>query len=399
MKVLHVTSVFYPATYYGGPIFSTYNMCNALAGQTGVELRVLSTDRAGPNLTERVPVPSVPVRYPAGYDVYFTRRRTRSGASPGLLKQLWRLGNWADVIWLNGTYSFPTIPALLACRLWAKPVVWSPRGALQASHEWSSARRPVLKRAFERVCRAVKPRQCVLHVTAEVEKEASLARLPGFEAAIIPNGVELPAGLPQRLWVPNGLLRLMFISRLDPKKGLENLLQAMPLLGSETVLDIYGTGDPAYVDSLKRLAADLGLQSRVSFHGHVDGERKTAAFASADLFVLPSHSENFGMVVAEALAHGLPAIVSRKAPWQEVETKDCGLWIDNSPETIAQAIGKLRGADLAGMGLRGRAWMEAEFQWQARALELRALFERLLNSRDAINAKASRPLPSNSLAS
>ncbi len=381
MKVLHVTSAYYPATFFGGPIFSTYSMCNSLASLPNMQLRVLTTDMAGPKLEDRISVPAHPMRYPAGYDVYFARRRLPRGISPGLLPLLWRFSAWADVIWLNGTYSFPTIPGLLASRLRSKPVVWSPRGALQASHEWGSAQRPVLKRAFERICRTLRPARCVLHVTAGVEREASLIRLPGFEAALIPNGVELPSELPGRAWQPSGVLRLMFISRLDPKKGLENLLRALAIADAKTVLSVYGTGDAAYVQSLKALTANLGIRSRVTFHGHADGDKREAAFTSADLFVFPTHSENFGMVVAEALARGVPAVVSRGAPWAGLEPKGCGLWVDNSPEVLSQAIDTLRGAPLAAMGLRGRSWMQDEFQWPARAAEMMALFERLLSSK------------------
>ncbi len=138
------------------------------------------------------------------------------------------------------------------------------------------------------MCRHLKPRRCVLHVTAEVEKAASCARLPEFDAAIVANGVDVPADLPPRRWRPDGILRLMFISRLDLKKGLETLLRAMPTLDARTTLDIYGAGEADYVRSLEALAADLGVASKVRFHGHVDGDAKRDAFLDADTLRAPN---------------------------------------------------------------------------------------------------------------
>ena len=383
MKVLHVTPTYYPATYWGGPIFSTHALCNALAIRHDVELRVLTTDAAGPKRAQRLKADGFPMRFPAGYDVYFTRRILARDIAPGLLARLWPMVGWADVVHLTGTYSFPTIPTLAVCRLRDKPVLWSPRGALQASHEWSEARRPSLKRYWESVCRLVKPSRCVLHVTAEVEKATSLARLPGFEAAIISNGVDAPETLPEREWTPNNVLRLMFISRLDKKKGLENLLRALPHIKRATTLDVYGTGETQYVRSLKSLAAELDIGNRVRFHGHVEGAAKLAAFTNADLFVLPTYSENFGMVVAEALAHGVPAVVSHGAPWPGLELHRCGRWVSNAPEALAETIEAMRNQELAAMGQRGRQWMREEFGWDHLAGKMHELFNGLRFARNA----------------
>jgi len=379
MRVLHVTPSYYPATHYGGPIFSTFALCNALARIPGVDLRVLTCDMAGPDLSQRVPVTDIPVRFDAGYDVYFARRTMLPDIAPGLLKRLWGMAGWADVVILTGTYSFPTLPTLFVCKVRGKPLVWSPRGALQATHEWSGARKQTLKKIWERLCLLLKPRHSTLHVTAQVEKEASLARLPGFTADIISNAVEAPATLPGRAWKPGGALRLMFISRVDPKKGLEILLQAMQRLAPETTLDIFGRGEPSYVEALERLASGLGVAERVHFRGHVDGDAKRAAFMSADLFVFATHSENFGMVVAEALAHGVPAIVSHGAPWPDLDAKDCGRWVAKSAQAFAAAIEDVRDKDLEAMGRNGRRWMQEDFSWDNRAVQMHALFKRLID--------------------
>ncbi|MGE0055204.1 MAG: glycosyltransferase [Hyphomicrobium sp.] len=377
MKILHVSPGFYPATYYGGPIFSTYALCNALARFPDVELRVLTSDMAGPAISQRIPVTDVPLRFP-GYDVYVTRRVMRPDIAPGLLSRLWEMVGWADVILLTGIYSFPTIPTLVVSKIQRKPIVLSPRGSLKASHDWADAKRQRLKRAWEAICRAATPSRCLLHVTTNLERDASLARMPGLTARVVSNGVDVPCKLPEREWRPAGLMRLMTLGRLDPVKGLENLLRALPNLGQHVTLDLYGTGDTDYVASLCKLVSDLGVGDRVTFHGHVEDDEKRRAYFGADLLVLPSHTENFSMVVAEALAHGLPAIVSRGAPWEELETKGCGLWVSNEPDVLAEAIVALQDSDLASMGAHGRLWMQSEFSWDSKAREMMGLFEECL---------------------
>ncbi|MEQ1578525.1 MAG: glycosyltransferase [Hyphomicrobium sp.] len=379
MKILHVMPSFYPATYYGGPIFSTYAMCNALARLPDIKLRVLTSDMAGPDISQRVPTTDLATRFP-NYDVHVTRRTMRPDIAPGLLSQLWGMVGWSDVVLLTGTYSFPTIPTLLVCRLRGKPVLWSPRGALKASHDWQGANRRGLKRLWERICLLVRPHRCVLHVTTEMEKEASLARLPGLDAFVAANGVDVPADLPARDWQPGGTLRLMALGRLDTVKALENIIRALPEVRVPATLDVYGDGDQSYARQLLKLTEEQGLAQRVTFHGNVAGPAKLAAFMAADLLVLASHSENFSMVVAEALAHGVPVIVSRGAPWPEIEPKGCGKWVNNDPQTLAAAIEGLRGEDLAAMGARGREWMLADFSWESRSREMKSLFVQLVSS-------------------
>jgi glycosyltransferase involved in cell wall biosynthesis len=191
--------------------------------------------------------------------------------------------------------------------------------------------------------------------------------------------------LAQRDWLPDGQLRLMYLGRLSPEKGIENLLDALRRIDDPTVtLTIYGAGDVAYVARLKALAERLGfLRKSVFFAGHVDGAAKSAAFQTADVCVVPSHAESFCIVIAEALAHGVPVIASRGTPWAGVEEKRCGLWVDNSPESLARAIVQIRTMELIEMGKRGWGWMRAEYDWNAIA-------HSMLNIYRTINAGTKR---------
>ena len=386
LRILHITPAYYPATYWGGPIYSLLRLSEGLAKLDSVVLRVLTTDSAGPSVGDRVTVSRIPMRTWTGYEVYYCRRVCGVAISPGLLVKMWPLIRWSDVVHLTGTYSFPTIPTLLACRLLRKPVVWSPRGALKATQEWPGARKRLLKKLWEWICRLVIPRESILHVTSEEEKASSLARLPNMRAAVIPNGVDVPSTLLPRVWLPGGSLRIMYIGRLAKEKGIENLLEALGKYDDRhATLDIYGSGDPLYVAKLRNDVRGLGIESNVTFRGFVDGEEKEVAFSKADVCVVPSHSESFGIVIAEALAHGVPVIASKGTPWQGLDTSGCGFWVENDPDSLAMTLTRVRRLSLQELGERGRTWMRQSYSWDRVAREMNAIYRDLTNSITSMN--------------
>jgi glycosyltransferase involved in cell wall biosynthesis len=363
LRVLHVVPTFFPATYFGGPIYSLLGLCSGLAGTGKVALRVLTTDSNGPAGRDRLPVEAFPVRRSEGFEIYYCRKWWGRELSGTLLKKLLPMIRWADVVHLTSVYSFSTPPTLFLCRLLRKPVIWSPRGQLQ---RWRGSRRPLFKRLWEAVCNVMlDPRRCVLHVTSQGEAEESRRRITRARVEVVANGVEIPPVASDRSWMPSGRLRLLFIGRLDPKKGIENLLYALKMLNGRAGLTICGAGEPGYEASLRGLVDDLALAERVNFTGHVGSDEKSRAFRDSDICVVPSYTENFAMVVAEALAHGVPVIASRGTPWAEIGTRDCGLWVENDPDSLARAIEQMRTRDLRGMGQNGRRWMQEGFSWQA----------------------------------
>lgn len=363
MRVLHVAPSFYPATFWGGPIHSVKALCDEIARRSDVELRVLTTDSSGPTTVDRLrPYEIDGVQFP--YKVIFSRKTWGAEPSVGLLLRIFPMVAWADLVHLTGTYSFPTIPTLVACRVLRKPLVWSPRGALQ---RWHGGRREMLKSAWERVCALVMPRsRTVLHVTSQTEGIASKARFPDVDVIVVPNGVDIPQAQVGRVWMPGRIIRLIYLGRLHPIKGIENLLEAVALLDSIPFsLRICGDGDPRYVAQLKERCVALGIDDRTSFLGHIDGERKKAEFLSSDLCIVPSFSESFGMVVVESLAHGVPVIASKGTPWSDIEANGCGLWCENKPASLATAIAELAAKDLSEMGRLGRQWMARSYSWKA----------------------------------
>jgi glycosyltransferase involved in cell wall biosynthesis len=370
VKVLHVIPTFYPAHYYGGPVQSTFHLCRKLA-DLGCAVKVLTTNANGPTSVLDVPTDRE-VEVAPGVRVLYTRR-VWADYSLAMLAKIPGMVRWADVVHLTSVYSAPVIPTMLAARLLGKPMVWSPRGSLQ---RWSGSTRVRLKDGWDAVCRMVQPRNTVMHVTAEEEASESLLRYPKIQAAIIPNGVDVPATLDRKSG--NGTLRLVFLGRLHPKKGIENLLDAVATLrGLEWSLAIAGKGDHDYTESIGRRIADLGLTGRASMVGEVVGEEKKRLLENSDLAVFPSFTENFGLVIAEALAHGVPVIASKATPWAKLENRGCGLWVDNDAATVAEAIRRMTRMPMAEMGERGREWMIAEYSWERAAASTAAVYARL----------------------
>lgn len=354
-------------------------MCNALSQPGGVRLRVLTTDSSGPSQQDRLEVQAFPVRRSEGYEVYYCRKWWGKEFSGKLLSMLYHMIGWADVVHLTSVYSFSTIPTLFLCKLLRKPVVWSPHGALQ---RWEGSTKPLLKRTWEIICNGLlNPDRCVLHVTSKDEAEESRRRITRARVEVIANGTDIPLTAPERSWMPEGRLRLLFIGRLDPKKGIENLLRALTMLDGDVLLTICGAGESGYVLSLKELVRQLGLSSKVHFLGHVDGDKKSRVFWNSDVSVVPSFTENFGMVVVESLAHGVPVISSRGTPWKKIVEHDCGLWVDNDPALLAKAIAAIRTKDLQQMGLNGRKWMEEEFSWMKISERMRSVYQQLVLNR------------------
>lgn len=375
MRVLHVVPSFYPAVRYGGPIYSVLQLCLNLM-EVGCEVRVLTTDANGEaRLT--VEEQRDPILQPL--QVQFCRRVGRGMTAPQLVHRLCAGAAWAEIIHLTAVYNFPTLPTLLSARLTGKPLVWSPRGTLQ---RWQGSRRALAKAVWEAACRVLMPQRAVIHATSEEEASESAPRLCNPPTCVIPNGVDIPALPPPPQ--SDGVLKLLFLGRLDPKKGIENLISATALLSKRGIFDwslvVAGEGRADYVTRLRNLAGDAGVIRRVAFCGNLQGEKKYRAFADCDVVVIPSHTENFGQVVAEALAHARPVIASVGTPWQAIKQHECGLWVDNDPGSLASAIQKMTRSNRIAMGLRGRDWMTTSFSWRERARNMLTVYEQLLRT-------------------
>lgn len=201
--------------------------------------------------------------------------------------------------------------------------------------------------------------------TSAHERDNFLALGYNSKVAVIPNCIQLDGISLKTDWAVKR--KILYLSRLHPVKGIERMLEAVATLRSALAdyrVVIVGSGEPAYVASLQAMTHRLGIAHLVDFKGNVTGPAKWALYRSADFLVLPTNTENFGMVVVESLAVGTPVITTKGAPWEELVTQACGLWVDISTAAIAHAMETMIGktaTQLEQMGRNGRALVERRY--------------------------------------
>lgn len=295
------------------------------------------------------------------------------GRSTAMRRGLAEATTSAHVLHSHNLWSDGALYAAEAIRGTSCRLVFSPHGAL---HPASLAISAMRKNACWMLAqRSVLCRADLLHATST--DEADHIRAAGLQNPIIviPPGVDLPPVPEPGPRAPPR--RLGFLGRLHRIKAVDRLLDAWALIASRNPsweLDIRGP-DGGEASSLRSRAASL---PRVQVNSAVPDEAKRDWYRSCDLLVLPSHAENFGMVVAEALAHSVPVVASTATPWRRLPTMESGWWVTNDSQTLARALESamaMPAEDLARMGDNGRKWMAAEFCWAPLAARVVAAYQ------------------------
>lgn len=285
-----------------------------------------------------------------------------------------------DIVHVNCCW----LPQSAFTQKWAQKmgykVVLSPHGMLEpwiiARHYWTK-KLPALM-LYQKA--AIENADC-LHATAESEKENLLKLGYNSKIEVVANGIDVDSIVIKNDW--HKRKNILFLSRVHVKKGIEFLLEAVSLLKSQMdgyIINIAGEGDDDYIASLKKKALELGIEKMVNFCGGVYGDKKWNLYRNADVFVLPTYSENFGIVVGEALACGTPVITTKGTPWEELETEKCGWWTEISTNGITQALHDfllLTEEELEVMGKRGRKLIEDKYSTTIIASQMKRLYIQL----------------------
>jgi glycosyltransferase involved in cell wall biosynthesis len=392
MRALHVIPAVAPR--YGGPSRAVTDMCRALT-EAGVDGLVVTTDADGPagrlsvTLGETVAYDGVPT-------IFFRREWSEA------LKYSRSLARWLDghvvefdVVHVHGVFSHACLAAGRACRRAGVPYLVRPLGSLDP---WSLRQKRLRKRVLWTLGadRMLRQASAIHYTTAEERRLAERGLGLG-------RGVVVPLGVGDELLhgdVETGLFRrrhpelgddpyILFLSRLHPKKGLEALVEAFGRIGSAEGLRrwrlvIAGDGEPRYVSGLRRLVARHGQSARTLFVGWVEGVDRLAAYRDAALFVLPSQQENFALSVAEAMALGVPVVVSDRVNLAD-DIRDAGAgWVSGAEPELGQALWAALSdkGERRARGLAGRALVRRRFTWSVVARQLLELYRGLVRGRE-----------------
>lgn len=308
---------------------------------------------------------------------------SKSGVEVIDIESVLTSGRSYDIMHVHGLWSLVLHRVLNWAHRHGISVVWSPHGMLAP---WAMAHKRWKKiLPWHLYQRKDLQRAALLHATSEME--TGWIRDLGFtqKNVIVPLGAHLPSLVPLR---HHELKSILFVGRIYPVKGLDRLITAWSLLPPNVrcgwQVRLVGPDQAGHMEELKRLAMRLGVLQDIHFSGPLFGEQLVEAYKDADLFVLPSFTENFGGVVVDAMSYGLPVIVSKFTPWQLIESKEAGLWTANEPKLLREALMDLMSLsdhERLSMGENGRKLVEREYTWPVIAESMKAAYMQIVRAK------------------
>ncbi|KQS93357.1 hypothetical protein ASG21_12630 [Chryseobacterium sp. Leaf394] len=289
----------------------------------------------------------------------------------------------ADLYHGHGIWNLPIHQMAKNARKKNKPYLISIRGMLEPwSLKQSKLKKKLAMLMYQH--RDLKLASC-LHATGQMEVES--IRNLGYKNPIanIPNGININE-YPQKEYQRKREKTILFLSRIHPKKGIEILIEAWQLLDESIIenwkVKIAGNGDQAYINILKQEIASKKLDNKIDIIGSKFGTEKLEIYHNADLFVLPTYSENFGIVVAEALSCGIPVITTTGTPWKDLEDYKAGSWIDIGVDSLRATLEEYLQKDsseLEEMGKNGRRLVEDKYSIESVGKQFLELYGWILN--------------------
>lgn len=347
MRVLFVTSYYKPAYIYGGPARSISLLCEALA-KAGTKVTVFTTNANGQSDLD------VPTNRPIEVDGVLVNYFQRSHLAPGRYFYVPDLGQACrrfvedfDIVYICGTWTYPLLPAARAARKAGIPYVISPRGSFMT---WSMQQKWLKKKLYLLLVeRDYMNDAAALHCTSQPELEQIKQWRFRPPAVLIPNGVDLSlfknspflGQLRLSLGIPSSALVSLFAGRLHRMKRLDRIIDAFAkviIAIPEAHLIVVGSDEDQSGVLAQEQVRQFGISDRVHFTGLLDVEELLQAYTDSDLLVLLSYRENFGMVAVEAMAAGLPILISSDVGIaREVRQHGAGIVVDADSPHVEEA--------------------------------------------------------------
>lgn len=311
--------------------------------KAGCTVEVFTTTANGPD--EVSVTPNIPIDVDGVKVTYFKRiTGDHTHFSPALLKKLWKEVRHFDVVHIHAWWNLVSVLSCGVALRRGVPVIVSPRGTLSA-YSFTN-KNDFSKKIIHSLLGKSLLKRSSIHVTSDREKGAMELLVKPQRIFNIPNFIALSGNISNAPTVADGPLKLIFLSRIEEKKGLEILFDALTTVSIPYHLTIAGDGDAVYIDGLKSLAEKNGISEWVSWIGF-QTENKFSLLHQHDLMVLPSYDENFGNVVIESLSMGTAVLISNNVGLAAyVEQNNFGWVCDNDAASFAGIISQLnRGND------------------------------------------------------
>lgn len=363
MKILHITPSYKPAFVYGGPTMSVSELCEKLS-ESGHDITVFTTTANGKSelvLDEKNPI------HLNGVSVFYFKRITKDHThfSPELLYHLFMNVEKYDVVHIHSWWNWVSLFAVLILAFKNKKFILSPRGMLSPYTIGQSRLKKMFLTCFEKFIFT----HATFHATSVQESKELETCFIGKQIFILPNYVRIPLQNNTEIkLVQDELLKLLFISRIDPKKGLEKLFQILSKVSRPFSLTIAGNGDEHYINELKRYSGNLNLSDRIQWIGFVNSDEKFSVYQKHDLTILLSENENFANVVAESIAMGTPVLISSHVGLSDWVLSEKMGWVMDQQSDVIELLEHLNPSNEIVVNTNQQGWSKVKYHFYSDSL-------------------------------